>query len=233
MKLNALGGTFAGLSSLTYENFVKFLNESATIIAEEAKKGGATMKPEDVTFQIYDAAFLPLEWLPKQNTNSWSLNDSDAVLDLTEIPATGSTLHFSITSDADHTNRFGLVKVDVDDLTGSYSVAGESVANTDSFREAVSDNLINPGDGSPITATGQTNRSISWDLSSSDAGLYAPVLINTDGEVFTIGASASDGNQHVKALGNNTFGFEDLLLSDLSDWDHNDFVVQVSLDPLS
>ena len=97
----------------------------------------------------------------------------------------------------------------------------------------MSDNLINPGDGSPITATGQTNRSISWDLSSSDAGLYAPVLINTDGEVFTIGASASDGNQHVKALGNNTFGFEDLLLSDLSDWDHNDFVVQVSLDPLS
>ena len=233
LKLNPYGGTFAGLSSLTYENFVKFLNESATIIAEEAKKGGATMKPEDVTFQIYDAAFLPLEWLPKQNTNSWSLNDSDAVLDLTEIPATGSTLHFSITSDADHTNRFGLVKVDVDDLTGSYSVAGESVANTDSFREAVSDNLINPGDGSPITATGQTNRSISWDLSSSDAGLYAPVLINTDGEVFTIGASASDGNQHVKALGNNTFGFEDLLLSDLSDWDHNDFVVQVSLDPLS
>ena len=233
LKLNALGGTFAGLSSLSYENFVSFLNESATIIAEKATKGGATMKPEDVTFQIYDAAFLPLEWLPEQSTNSWSLNDSDAVLDLTKIPENGSTLHFSISSDADHTNRFGLVKVDVDDLTGSYSVAGESVANTDSFREAVSDNLINPGDGSPITATGKTNRSISWDLSSSDAGLYAPVLINTDGEVFTIGASASDGNQHVKALGNNTFGFEDLLLSDLSDWDHNDFVVQVSLDPLA
>ena len=229
LKPNTYGGTFAGLSSLTYEDLITFLNESATIIAEEATQGRVKMQPEDVTFQIYDAAFLPLEWLKGENSKRWALNDSDAILDLSKIPASGSKLNFSISSDASNTNRFGLVKVDLDALTGTYSVDGETAANTDDFRDAVSDNLINPDNGSPITLTGQTTRTFSWDLTASDAGLYAPVLINSDGEVLTFGASASDGNQHLKALGSNTFGFEDLLSSQQSDWDHDDVVVQISL----
>ena len=68
---NTLGGTFAGLSSLTYEDFVTFLNSCAEIIAAAAP-AGTTMKPTDVTFQIYDAAFLPLEWLTQQVSNHWT-----------------------------------------------------------------------------------------------------------------------------------------------------------------
>ena len=48
------------------------------------------------------------------------------------------------------------------------------------------------------------------DLSAADAGTYAAVLINPNGEVFT-------------------FSFEDLLASQGSDWDFNDFRVQVTL----
>jgi hypothetical protein len=54
-QLNQLGGTFAGLSSLTYENFITFLNSCAEIIVA-AKPAGSTMTASDVTFQIYDAA---------------------------------------------------------------------------------------------------------------------------------------------------------------------------------
>ena len=79
LEPNTYGGTFAGLSSLSYDNFVSFLNEAATIIATEATKGRAAMQPPlpavqptDVTFQIYDAAFLPLEWLTAQNANRWT-----------------------------------------------------------------------------------------------------------------------------------------------------------------
>lgn len=68
---NTLGGTFAGLSSLTYEDFITFLNSCAEIIAAAAP-AGTTMKPTDVTFQIYDAAFLPLEWLTQQVSNHWT-----------------------------------------------------------------------------------------------------------------------------------------------------------------
>lgn len=154
-------------------------------------------------------------------------DSSDAILDLTGLPAAGATLNISILTNAAYTNRFGLVRLEGDAITG-YSVAGVVAANTDAFRNAVRDNLINPG-GSPITAGGQTARTTSWDLTAADAGTYAAVLINPNGQVFTFGATGSDGQQHVKVIGDNTFGFEDLLASQGSDWDFNDFRVQVSL----
>jgi hypothetical protein len=154
-------------------------------------------------------------------------DSSDAILDLTGIPAVGATLNLSILCNAAYTNRFGLVRLGGDALTG-YSVAGVAAANTNAFRNAVRDNLINPG-SSPITAGGQTARTTSWNLTAADAGTYAAVLINPNGQVFTFGATGSDGQQHVKVIGDNTFGFEDLLASQGSDWDFNDFRVQVSL----
>lgn len=71
---NTLGGTFAGLSSLSYAQFVDFLNSAATIIASNAgpKPDGSKMLPQDVTFQVYDAAFLPLEWITQANPNRWA-----------------------------------------------------------------------------------------------------------------------------------------------------------------
>jgi hypothetical protein len=80
---NTLGGTFAGLSSLSYENFVTFLNTAATIIAGKAPKnadGTPTMRPQDVTFQVYDAAFLPVEWLTAQSANRWGSQNEAPVL---------------------------------------------------------------------------------------------------------------------------------------------------------
>jgi len=152
-------------------------------------------------------------------------SSADAILDLTTIPTDGSRLRISILTDCGYVNRLGLVKVD--SITGSYQVAGVAAGNTDAFRKAVSDNLINPG-GSVITAGGRTSRSIDWTVTSADAGFYAAVLINQNGQVFTFGATASDGQQHVKVLGDNTFGFEDLLKSQGSDWDFNDLRVQIA-----
>ena len=154
-------------------------------------------------------------------------NSSDALLDLTTIPATGTKLNFSVLTNSAYNNRFGLVKLEVDAITGGYSVNGIAASNSDAFRNAVRDNLTNPG-GSAITAGGQTSKAITWNLTTADQGIYAAVLINPNGQVFTFGATASDGQQHVKVLGDSTFGFEDLLASQRSDWDFNDFKVQVS-----
>lgn len=153
-------------------------------------------------------------------------DSADAILDLSAIPAAGARLNIVINSNASYTNRFGLVKLEGDSITG-YSIAGEAAANTEAFRNAARDNLINPGD-SVINATGNTSSTITWDITAADAGTYAAVLINPNGQVFTFGATASDGQQHVKVLGDNTFGFEDLLSSQNSDWDFNDFCVKVS-----
>ena len=46
--------------------------------------------------------------------------------------------------------------------------------------------------------------------------------------MFTFGATASDGQQQVKVLEGNTFGLEDLLKSQGSDWDFNDLRVQIA-----
>ena len=77
---NSLGGTFAGLSSLTYEDFITFLNTCADIIVA-SRPAGSTMTASDVTFQIYDAAFLPLEWLGGQSANRWAdVNETPVLL---------------------------------------------------------------------------------------------------------------------------------------------------------
>lgn len=153
-------------------------------------------------------------------------DSADALLDFTGIPAAGARLNISILSDTPNTNRFGLVRLEGDYITG-YSVRGVRAGNTDAFRNAVRDNIINPG-GSVITATGQVTRTITWDLTAVDAGTYAAVLINPNGQVFTFGATASDGHQHVQVLGDNVFGFEDILASQRPDWKYNDFRAQFS-----
>ena len=91
--------------------------------------------------------------------------------------------------------------------------------------------FIDPYQGTGTShRNGQSRQSITWNLDSTAAGYYAPVMITQGGEVLTFGSTtASDGRQHVKLLGTNTFGFEDLLASQGSDWDFNDSKVRVSV----
>ena len=113
----------------------------------------------------------------------------------------------------------------------TYQVAGVSQSDGAAFRNAVLSQFIDPYLGTATSHRhGQSRQTISWALDSSAAGYYAPVMVTQGGEVLTFGAStASDGRQHVKLLGTNTFGFEDLLASQGSDWDFNDTKIRVSV----
>lgn len=142
LEVNALGGTFGGLSMLTYNDFITFLNTAADIVVGSQETSGVNLQPadyttsgntitsavtdfqnirqgmtvegvgipagtvvnanpvatgnsfsvtlsnpvtgtpgalnfynpisaSDVTFSIYDSAFLPLSWLDGQVTNGW------------------------------------------------------------------------------------------------------------------------------------------------------------------
>ena len=158
------------------------------------------------------------------------LTSSDTILDLTSITAAGIRLTLDISTDCSLRNRFGFVKLDP--VTGNtYQVNGVSQNDGAAFRSAVLSQFIDPYQGSGTShRNGQSRQSISWTLDSSAAGYYAPVMITQGGEVLTFGATtASDGRQHVKLLGTNTFGFEDLLASQGSDWDFNDTKIRVSV----
>jgi hypothetical protein len=158
------------------------------------------------------------------------LSSSDAILDLSAISTSGIKLILDISTDCALHNRLGFVKLDP--LTGlAYAVSGVSQENSAAFRSAVLGQWINPYDGSGTSHKyGQSRPFITWTLDTNDAGYYAPVMITQGGEVLTFGSStASDGRQHVKVLGINTFGFEDLLASQGSDWDFNDTKIRVSI----
>jgi hypothetical protein len=158
------------------------------------------------------------------------LASSDAILDLTSIAASGITLTLDISTDCGLRNRFGFVKLDP--LTGTtYQVNGVSQNDGAAFRSAVLSQFLDPYQGTGTSHLyNKSRQTITWNLDSSEAGYYAPVMITQGGEVLTFGATtASDGRQHVKLLGTNTFGFEDLLASQGSDWDFNDTKIRVSV----
>lgn len=139
----------------------------------------------------------------------------------------GDVLNLDIMTDSDFFNTMSFVRIDQDSTTNLplYSVDGIAAGNPD-FDEAVKNNLVLDFS---FTQGGQTsNSSLNWTV--ADDGIYAPVMLTPTGSVFTFGAnSAHDGRAHVMLLGQNQFGFEDLLLSQRSDWDFNDVVMNVSL----
>ena len=105
---------------------------------------------------------------------------------------------------------------------GSFVVDGRNNTSSDPFAMAVHDNLINPGNNI-INSKGVQQQTMEWNLSPANAGFYAPVIVNPDGDVFTYGST------HVKNLGCNFFAFEDTLSSQDSDWDYNDLTALFEL----
>ena len=136
------------------------------------------------------------------------------------LSADGQTLQITLNSDCSFINRFALVKLN-QQPSGEFTVGGFSNTAADDFDQAVNDSIINPG-ASSITATDLQRQTIEWSLSSTDAGFYAPVLINPAGDIHTYGSS------HVKNLGSNFFAFEDDSTSSC-DWDLNDLTAKFQI----
>ena len=146
------------------------------------------------------------------------------LLDLTKIGQGGLELELDFDSYAALTNTLSFVKVAQDALTGQLTVGGVA-AGAAGFLDKVRDNLIDFS-----VALGGEGNSGSANVTVKEAGFYAPVLTTGNGDVLTFGASGgSDGLAHLKVLGQNTFSFEDLLQSQNSDFDYNDFILKVQV----
>ena len=148
----------------------------------------------------------------------------DGVLNLNWLE-TEQQLTLETLKNTDPDNRIGLVPVAGNRGSG-YTIDGVGTNNPKAFRRALRDNLINPDQR---TLKG-TRISQSWNLSSDEAGLYAPVLITDDNLTFGFGKrTGADGAQHLKVLGENIFGFEDDLARQGSDWHYDDVIVAATL----
>jgi hypothetical protein len=173
---------------------------------------------------------------------SFQRTSADGVLDLSAIGPSGVRLLLQINTDSLNANTLGFVRLDGggdnDPLTNPTVFGNLPSATASAFRAAIKSSLsANQDFNAPadplVSRKGVSSQTVRWDFTAP--GFYAPVLFTPSGQVFTFGdATASDCRQHLKLLGDNAFGFEELLASQRSDFDYNDVTVQVlQINPLA
>jgi hypothetical protein len=128
-----------------------------------------------------------------------------------------------------YVNTLYFVRIDVDPADASHwKVGGVDFGNTSAFRGAVQSNweFISTQGGSTGTS------STTWAV-SGQSGFYAPVLVNPFGNIWMINNGSSnansDGHQHVRIFGQNTFGFEDMHAAAGADFDYNDMIMKLTV----
>ena len=149
------------------------------------------------------------------------------VFDLQALHQETVTLKIEANSHCADRNRLAFVRFD--DNNDVLSVNGIQADGSEAFQDMVRESIIEPNQ-QQIELSGTSSNTLEWSIQSTDYGLYAPVLITSDGTIHTasnLSADASAG--HLKLLGMNHFGFEDTLDRDDSDWDYNDLTVRVSV----
>jgi len=141
----------------------------------------------------------------------------------------GELLDITLASSCANTNTYALIQVHLRQTAGSppvFFIVGSDgkeieLANNEIFRDAVRANLA-PG----FRVSQGGHQSSNHQMLVRGTGFYAPVMLAQTGDVFFIGTYNRDGLQHIKALGDGAFAFEDLSGTG-SDMDFNDGVLQI------
>ncbi|MEM9805459.1 MAG: DUF4114 domain-containing protein, partial [Cyanobacteria bacterium P01_D01_bin.56] len=156
------------------------------------------------------------------------LIDGAAAIDLTQQSGT-STLEFSVYREAAMDNTVDLYTTDfadggiiIDDVTGQTLRPGDS-----GYKEAAISNRLN------LNLSG-TNNQVNTVETSLTSGTYLGMFVVIDGVdptvddvVFSYRGANTDKNDHIKHLGDNTFGIEDQAA--LGDKDFDDIVVRFAV----
>ena len=157
----------------------------------------------------------------RDDTTDLLTGDAEAI-DLTG--QSGSvTLNFTVYREASFDNTVGFYITEdangsVRDITGNLIQPGEA-----GYKEAAMAQQVGP------QLTGTNNQAMTFSAEMA-GGTYLGTFLIADGsdamasDVYFSYGSANGGDDHVKQLGNNTFGFEDMVR--LGDRDFNDVVVQ-------
>ncbi len=223
------GDTFFSFSAANDNNEQVRVSQSESVF---------TLAWEDTNLDVSDVDFndlvinLELQNIPGVN-QLVAINQGEEqreLLDLRQLPGQQVTTSFTVNREAAFDNFVGFYRIDNED------------GQIDS---------LNPGDDGYVAAALERQMLTDLDLRVADGAtenfsgtldvgfLYAPFIIsngtpeqlldensNNDPEIyFPFIAGNADGADHVRLLGDNVFGFEDLLRG--GDNDFNDIVVQI------
>ena len=169
---------------------------------------------------------LTAETFTQIATTNLLVGDATAI-DLTSQTGTVN-VEFSVYREAAKANTVGLYTTDFadggirDDLTGSILRPSDA-----GYKEAALANQLD------VKLSGENGQVSTFSADLTGGGFLGIFLVSGGGdptasEVFFSHAGAnSNGNDHAKLLGDNTFGFEDI--SGLGDRDFNDMVVEFAV----
>ncbi|MEO1391619.1 MAG: DUF4114 domain-containing protein [Cyanobacteria bacterium J06634_5] len=160
------------------------------------------------------------------NSEAQLLADDAALIDLSSEAAGPRNVEFTVFREADYDNTVGMYTTDtqeggivIDGVTGAMLMPGDA-----GYKDAAMSRKLE----AQLTGTnGQTSRFSSMLTGGTFVAMYL-IADGTDAavsDVYFSHAAANNGSaDHVKTLGNNLFGFEDM--NGLGDRDYNDVVVK-------
>ena len=156
------------------------------------------------------------------------------ILDLSDLNDENNKMRIAIkhgSNRAYNKSRLGLVKLENGSSPNNYEINGINENQRGLFTDAIHDNIIYfKGKRFDKVRSNTRRKVIHWSLDKADAGLYGVVMVTSDKEALTFGDSLNpDRRQHLKAFGDNYFGFEDLLSNQSSDWDFDDMSIKFEL----
>jgi uncharacterized repeat protein (TIGR01451 family) len=202
------------------------VTENAGAFALEWEQGNDnTFKDLSVSLSVDSSADSPLG-----SINSLQGQPDGEIIDLRAFAGQNLQATFTIKRDAAYNNIVGLYKID--DAEGTVtSITGAKLKPQDlGYKEAALYNKI-----AGLDLVGENGTTVNMEKTVAGGELYAPYLIVNgynphpnfiNYSVYTAFAQSNYGQEdRVRLLGDNTFGFEDLINGDK---DFNDIVIQAS-----
>jgi hypothetical protein len=155
------------------------------------------------------------------------------MLDLSQMTSPSTKIAFAVEREASYNNSVGFYQAV--DAQGSIQTAQGILKPTDAgyVQAALQNAIVNGVDsGLNLTVENQGKANI---IASLNKSFYMPILVANStlaqadrGHVYTAFIAANaDKMEHIRSLGNNTFGFEDLFGG--GDRDYNDLIVKASI----
>ena len=158
-------------------------------------------------------------------------DDSAAALDFTTQTGDQSSVSFSVFREAAYDSTVGLYVVD--DLTGQVTDAEGNVFDVGDEGYAAAA-LSRAVDGLSLSTSDGGSATITQTIDNALFGMYISVQdpdFETTQTYFSFSDANGDSDDHVKLLGSNAIGFEDL--PGLGDADFNDLVISFEVSPIS
>ena len=176
-----------------------------------------------ITISTHSECQSPMDYEIAQQQNQIE----DGLFDLRNINLDSLKLQITIDSSSDFNNRLAFVRLDDD--ASNLSLNGISASDEMAFKDVITGALIDPA-GQRLELQGESSKTITWNLSEEDFGLYAAVMITEENEIVTIGSSVfQNGSPLLKSIGQNHFGFEDNPNVSDVDFDYNDLTFKMNV----